>query len=138
MNITQSYLATPAGTLALTLDNGTIIKAVFIDNPPQEASCNYIFHVPALLLQGTEFQIKVWQATQKIPAGKTASYKNIATAIGHPGSWRAVANALASNKIAYFVPCHRIISSNGNLGGYKWGTERKAVLIAHEKTKINA
>lgn len=134
MNITQAYYATPAGTLALTLDNGTIIKAVFIDNPPQEPSCDYISHTPSLREQGTEFQIKVWRATQQIPAGKTASYKDIASAIGHSGSWRAVAKALAANKIAYFIPCHRIVKSDGKMSGYKWGIERKRILLESEKT----
>lgn len=136
MNINQTYHTTPAGTLELTLNNGNIIQALFTDNPPQECSDNHIFPIPPLLLQGTAFQIKVWKATQQIPTGATASYKDIAQNIGNSRSWRAVANALNQNKIAYFIPCHRVIQSNGKLGGYRWGIERKKTLLTLERNSI--
>ncbi len=78
---------------------------------------------------GTEFQIKVWKEISKIPKGKTKSYKEIAIAIGKPKSFRAVANACGKNPYPIEIPCHRVIKSNGELGGYsaKGGlkTERK-------------
>jgi AraC family transcriptional regulator of adaptative response/methylated-DNA-[protein]-cysteine methyltransferase len=70
---------------------------------------------------------------QKIPLGKTASYSEIATALGQPKAVRAVAQACAANKLALIVPCHRVIRSDGDLGGYRWGLERKRALLARER-----
>ncbi len=72
-------------------------------------------------LKGTEFQIKVWMELMKIPTGETRSYKEVAEAIGHPNSSRAVANACASNPHQVIIPCHRVIRSDGGLGGYSGG-----------------
>ncbi|HJL54826.1 MAG: methylated-DNA--[protein]-cysteine S-methyltransferase [Candidatus Thalassarchaeaceae archaeon] len=72
-------------------------------------------------LKGTEFQIKVWMELMKIPTGETRSYKEVAEAIGHPNSSRAVANACASNPHPVIIPCHRVIRSDGGLGGYSGG-----------------
>lgn len=85
-----------------------------------------------LILVGTDFQIKVWLATLQIPSGKTSTYQEIAQIINHPRSWRAVANALGQNKIAYFIPCHRVIQKSGKLGGYKWGIKTKLALLKSE------
>ncbi len=84
-------------------------------------------------IQGTAFQAQVWRALQKIPLGKTASYTEIAAALGQPKAVRAVAQACAANKIALLVPCHRVIRSDGDLGGYRWGLERKRALLARER-----
>jgi AraC family transcriptional regulator of adaptative response/methylated-DNA-[protein]-cysteine methyltransferase len=84
-------------------------------------------------IQGTAFQARVWRALQKIPLGKTASYTEIAAALGQPKAVRAVAQACASNKLALLVPCHRVIRSDGDLGGYRWGLERKRALLARER-----
>ena len=84
-------------------------------------------------IQGTAFQARVWRALQKIPLGKTASYAEIAAALGQPKAVRAVAQACASNKLALLVPCHRVIRSDGDLGGYRWGLERKRALHARER-----
>ena len=86
-----------------------------------------------LLLNGTDFQKKVWNALINIPYGKTVSYKDIAKAIGNEKSARAVGNANNKNKIAIIVPCHRVIGSNGLLTGYAGGIWRKEWLINHEK-----
>ena len=128
MHTIKQY-ATPAGTIELTIENNKLTQAVFVDTPSNQ---EYITTPPALLLQGTPFQIKVWQAAQKIPSGVTVTYKELAVTIGHPASWRAVANALANNKISYFIPCHRIIGSTGKLAGYRWGIERKKLLLEAE------
>lgn len=81
---------------------------------------------------GTEFQKSVWTALQKIPYGKTKSYSDIAEMIGKPKAVRAVANACGANKIAIIIPCHRVISKNGSIGGYYWGPEIKKILLKLE------
>ena len=85
-------------------------------------------------LEGTEFQIAVWKELLKIPKGKTKTYKEIAVAIGRPKSSRAVANACAQNPYAPDVPCHRVVRSDGSLGGYsaEGGIERKRHLLEME------
>ncbi len=83
-------------------------------------------------LRGTEFQRTVWQALREIPAGSTASYTDIAIRIGLPKSVRAVAQACAANSLAVIVPCHRVVRSDGQLSGYRWGVERKRALLDRE------
>ena len=85
-------------------------------------------------LEGTDFQIAVWKELLKIPAGSTKTYKEIAVAIEKPNSSRAVANACAQNPYAPEVPCHRVIRSDGSLGGYsaEGGIERKRQLLEME------
>lgn len=85
-----------------------------------------------LNLKGTSFQLTVWQALQTIPYGQTATYQDIANKIGQPNAVRAVANAVGANPIAILIPCHRVIRSDGSLGGYKWGVENKKYLIELE------
>lgn len=83
-------------------------------------------------IRGTAFQHRVWEALRKIPAGSTASYAEIAAAIGAPKATRAVAQACASNKIAVAIPCHRVVRSDGSLSGYRGGVHRKRALLAKE------
>ena len=87
-------------------------------------------------LEGTRFQILVWKELLKIPAGQTKTYKEIAVAIGKPNSSRAVANACAQNPYAPEVPCHRVIRSDGSLGGYSadGGIKRKQKLLDIESS----
>jgi len=84
-------------------------------------------------IQGTDFQRKVWASLIDIPLGKTVSYKDIATKIGNPNAVRAVANACGANKIPILIPCHRVIASDGSLGGYSGGggidTKRKLLVF---------
>src|SRR5262249_22947916 len=84
-------------------------------------------------VRATAFQLKVWKYLQSIPYGEVRSYSEVAHAIGHPMATRAVAQACAANKVAIVVPCHRVIRSGGELGGYRWGLERKRVLIDQER-----
>jgi AraC family transcriptional regulator of adaptative response/methylated-DNA-[protein]-cysteine methyltransferase len=84
-------------------------------------------------IQGTAFQARVWRALQKIPLGKTATYSEIAAKLGQPRAVRAVAQACAANKVALLVPCHRVVRADGELGGYRWGVERKRALLARER-----
>ncbi|SCU89075.1 fused DNA-binding transcriptional dual regulator; O6-methylguanine-DNA methyltransferase [Cupriavidus necator] len=83
-------------------------------------------------VRGTAFQQRVWQALQDIPAGSTASYAEIAARIGAPRAVRAVAQACAANHLAVAIPCHRVVRSDGNLSGYRWGVARKRELLERE------
>jgi AraC family transcriptional regulator, regulatory protein of adaptative response / methylated-DNA-[protein]-cysteine methyltransferase len=83
-------------------------------------------------IRATAFQQQVWRALQAIPVGSTRSYGEVAAAIGRPTAARAVARACASNPVALVIPCHRVIREDGNLGGYRWGLERKERLLAQE------
>lgn len=84
-------------------------------------------------IRGTAFQRRVWEALRKIPAGKTATYSEIANRIGAPKSVRAVANACGKNRIAVAIPCHRVVRTDGSLSGYRWGVERKRNLLERER-----
>ncbi|MGE1091991.1 bifunctional DNA-binding transcriptional regulator/O6-methylguanine-DNA methyltransferase Ada [Pseudomonas zeae] len=83
-------------------------------------------------VRGTAFQERVWQALREIPLGSTASYAEIAQRIGAPTSMRAVAQACGANRLAVAIPCHRVVRSDGNLSGYRWGVERKRQLLERE------
>jgi AraC family transcriptional regulator of adaptative response/methylated-DNA-[protein]-cysteine methyltransferase len=84
-------------------------------------------------IRGTAFQRRVWEALQKIPLGEIATYQDIARRLGMPRAVRAVANACAANPVALVVPCHRVVRTDGKLGGYRWGLERKQALLKGEK-----
>ena len=99
-----AFLAEPAAALALPLD-----------------------------LRGTAFQRRVWEALQRIPLGETRTYAQMAAAIGAPRAVRAVARACAQNHVALAVPCHRVVGSDGDLTGYRWGVPRKRALLAKEE-----
>jgi len=88
-----------------------------------------------LHLKGTPFQIKVWNALLQIPAGSLKSYLDIANDIGDAHASRAVGTAIGNNPIAYLIPCHRVITSSGNLGGYHWGIDRKTAMIGWEASR---
>ena len=88
-----------------------------------------------LLLKGSPFKLKVWQALLDIPEGQLARYSDIAEAIDKPKAVRAVASAIANNSIAYLIPCHRVIRNTGILNDYRWGKERKAAMIAREQSQ---
>jgi AraC family transcriptional regulator of adaptative response/methylated-DNA-[protein]-cysteine methyltransferase len=83
-------------------------------------------------VQGSPFQLKVWKALLQIPFGKLTNYKNIADQIEQPNASRAVGTAIGKNPIAYLIPCHRVVQTNGQLGGYMWGTKRKTAIIKWE------
>ena len=84
-------------------------------------------------VQASAFQWKVWRELQRIPLGQTRSYSEIAEAIGSPRAVRAVASACANNRVALLIPCHRVIRQSGDLGGYRWGLERKRKLLEKER-----
>ncbi|EMI66258.1 bifunctional helix-turn-helix domain-containing protein/methylated-DNA--[protein]-cysteine S-methyltransferase [Leptospira noguchii] len=89
-----------------------------------------------LHLKGTEFQIKVWEALLKIPEGQLSSYSDIADWIGQKNASRAVGTAIGKNPIGYLIPCHRVIKSTGEIGEYRWGSERKMAMIGWETSKV--
>lgn len=105
-----------------------LLRAVsrFIENP-----AGGLDH--PLDIQGSAFEQRVWAALRAIPAGRTASYSEIARRIGAPKAVRAVARACASNRIAVAIPCHRVVGQQGALTGYRWGIERKAALLERER-----
>jgi AraC family transcriptional regulator of adaptative response/methylated-DNA-[protein]-cysteine methyltransferase len=117
-------------------------KATLVDAP--EALSSALERVVALVeepkegldlpldIRGTAFQERVWQALRRIPVGATRSYTEIAKSIGHPTAQRAVAQACGANPIAVAIPCHRVVASDGSLGGYHFGTKRKKALLAKE------
>jgi AraC family transcriptional regulator, regulatory protein of adaptative response / methylated-DNA-[protein]-cysteine methyltransferase len=88
---------------------------------------------PPLDISGTPFQWQVWDALRRIPAGETRSYQAIAKGLGRPTGARAVARACASNRLALVIPCHRAVREDGELGGYRWGLDRKRKLLDQER-----
>ena len=90
-----------------------------------------------LHLRGTRFQIKVWESLLKIPTGGLSTYGDIAKKTGNPKAARAVGTAIGANPIAFLIPCHRVIQSNGKFGGYMWGAEKKMAIIGWEAAKTN-
>jgi AraC family transcriptional regulator of adaptative response/methylated-DNA-[protein]-cysteine methyltransferase len=89
-----------------------------------------------VLVKGTNFQTKVWQALLRIPAGHLASYEDVARVVCSRDAARAVGAAVAANPVAYLIPCHRVIRTTGALGGYHWGTERKRAMLAWEAGRV--
>ena len=89
----------------------------------------------SLHVSGTNFQISVWKALLQIPPATVASYSQVATAIGHPKSARAVGLAVGANPVAFLIPCHRVIQQSGKLGGYHWGETRKQAIHAWESAR---
>jgi len=90
-----------------------------------------------LHIKGTDFQIKVWNTLLEIPFGELSNYGKIAQKIGNSQASRAVGTAIGSNPIAFLIPCHRVVQASGKLGGFKWGLERKATIIAWEANYLD-
>ncbi len=122
----------------------TFPRAEFIEN--QEDTSVFINQIfvetdhkspLTLLVRGTNFQIKVWEALLKIPSGKLACYEDIAKLIEQPTAQRAVGTAIGSNHIAYLIPCHRVIQKVGTTGNYRWGEYRKKAILGWESSRAN-
>lgn len=107
-----------------------------LDQAFQYGRPGHALHKPALMLQGTAFQLKVWQALRGIPFGEVRTYGALAESLGHPGAARAVGTAIAANQLAYVIPCHRVIRASGDSGQYRWGAERKAQMLAWETRQL--
>ena len=84
-------------------------------------------------LRGTAFQVRVWEALRRIPPGETRSYAQLAAMIDAPKAVRAVARSCATNPVSLAVPCHRVVGSDGDLTGYRWGVPRKREMLARER-----
>ncbi len=122
--------------LAATWPEATLVedgKATrpFADAMTSVASGDEIPAIP-LLVRGTNFQIKVWQALLQVPPGQLIAYEDLAALIGQPTATRAVASAVARNRIGYLIPCHRVLRKSGAVGGYRWGPARNAAIVAWE------
>ena len=109
------------------------VRAVlrFLDEPREALSL-------PLDLRGTAFQLRVWQALCRIPPGETRSYAELAAMMGNPGAARAVARSCATNPVSLAVPCHRVVGSDGDLTGYRWGVPRKRALLERERAARTA
>ena len=94
----------------------------------------HAFDLP-LALEGTAFQRRVYEELKQIPAGETRTYSEIAKKVGGESGRRAVARACGTNSVAVFIPCHRVVRSDGGMGGYRWGVDRKQDLLARERQK---
>jgi len=90
-----------------------------------------------LHLKGTDFQLKVWETLLKIPMGGVTTYGSIAKKIDHANASRAVGSAIGHNPVAYLIPCHRVIQSSGEFGGYMWGPTRKSAILGWESARTN-
>lgn len=135
----------PAGRAeALTRLRQTWEQALFTEDAAGVAFCaNQVFQAEKngsgkplhLLLRGTNFQIKVWEALLHIPAGQVMSYDDVAARIGTPGAQRAVGTAIGQNALGYLIPCHRVIQKIGTTGQYRWGALRKRAMLGWEAAR---
>lgn len=112
------------------------------DNSLTKSVAQKLFYEPLqnhnfnLFLKGTPFQIKVWEALLKIPFGSVTSYSSIASVIGNNSAMRAVGSAVGANPVAFLIPCHRVIRTEGVIGNYHWGSERKSAMLGWERAKV--
>lgn len=120
----------PAATLVA--DQGATRGAAALAFPPPGSSptAGLTLHV-----KGTNFQLKVWRALLEIPTGSVTTYGALAAAVGDANASRAVGSAVGSNPVSYLIPCHRVIRSTGELGGYAWGPDRKRTMLALETSR---
>ncbi len=168
LNIAYGIHASPFGYCLLALTHRGLCKLSFFDEPDEgdnivvelraewpdavitrdqsatEKISHQIFSAAdykqtlSLLLKGSPFQIKVWEALLKIPEGSVFSYQQLASVMGRTSSVRAVASAIAQNSIGYLIPCHRVIRSTGVLNNYRWGDVRKAAIIGWEGCRFTS
>ena len=145
--MSKHHYKSPSGWIEIEAANNAISKLIFCDapeiihksdNPALQQCCSELEEYFAgkrkkfdieINFEGTPFQHKVWQELLKIPYGKTISYADLAKAVKNPKACRAVGSANGKNPIAVIIPCHRVIASNGSLGGYAYGLEVKKHLL---------
>ena len=160
MNTEHGWVDTPLGTLYFEVADGALREAGFVDIWARDTRDGCADDTPELSvaagairdalsayfdgdvcaldrievnLSGTPFQREVWQAIREIPAGRTASYSQIARAVGRPAAVRAVGTATGRNPAGIAVPCHRVVRADGSLGGYGGGLDRKQWFLDHER-----
>jgi methylated-DNA-[protein]-cysteine S-methyltransferase len=154
MAVSYKIINTPVGKLTLVADEENLCgvffgeKAQGVNHPmhpilkqTQTQLDEYfrgqrkVFDLP-LKMKGTDFQRKVWKSLRTIPYGETQSYLQLARKTGSPRAYRAVGSANGKNPISIIVPCHRVIASDGKLGGFGGGLQAKAFLLGHEKALL--
>jgi len=116
---------------------GFFVKSIFKEKLPKERQMQLPSGKLHLLVKGTRFQVKVWEALLRIPEGAVTSYSEIARHIKNPNAVRAVGTAIGSNPVAYLIPCHRVIRGSGIIGDYKWGSARKKSILGLEMAKAS-
>lgn len=159
-NMVYGIASSPFGTVVIGLFDGKVAKLSFIDKVSKAAGeihktwpkanlirddekivplAKKIFvkskakkNIP-FVIHGTPFQLRVWKAMMAIPFGQTKSYKDIAKAVGAPNAFRAVGTACGKNPIGMLIPCHRVLASDGSLGGFGWGLKRKQQMLDWEQ-----
>lgn len=148
----QRKLSTPTGDLFLVASD-TGLRQIFWDEQPVAMGRNEILDTAAAELaeyfagarkefsvplepEGTDFQRRVWRELQKIPYGKTISYRELAKRVGKEKAFRAVGTANGRNPLCIIIPCHRVIAADGTLGGYSGGLEKKVSLLEIEGVKL--
>lgn len=157
VHITYGFGQTPFGEALIGFTDKGICYLGFIDNNKKEIfqrfnelwenanlifdeklACEYLENIFVknqkypLLVKGTNLQINVWKALLNLPNGIVATYSDIANYLNKPKAVRAIASAIGRNHIGYLIPCHRVIAKSGAMSGYRWGIERKKILIAYE------
>lgn len=133
----MSFVDEDKQTEGMALMTKRFAGALFVADTQKVASIATEIFKPSpavhTMTRGTPFQLKVWKALQEIPFGSTVSYSQVAQMIGHPTAVRAAASAVAHNPISVLIPCHRVITKNGKIHQYAYGTERKKALIDYER-----
>lgn len=127
---------TPIGKMTVMSGNSTLLKKYQKNIKNYFSKKKYDMDFADFDIEGTPFQKKVLEVLFSVPYGETISYKELAKYAGKPKAIRAVANVVASNKHYIFIPCHRVVASDGTLGGYGAGFKRKAWLLRHESGRI--
>lgn len=166
LSISYSFAESPFGNIIVASTQKGICHMAFLDNKNEafaklkerfphanynqivdNAQQNALFifqkdwtklHQIKLHLNGTPFQLKVWETLLKVPMGSLATYGSIAKEIEKPKASRAIGTAIGKNPVAFLIPCHRVIQSTGNSGGYMWGSVRKSAMIGWEAAKNNS
>lgn len=118
---------------ATVSENYQALEAIIANIAKRIENSHECSTIPEIDMQGTPFQLAVWNELRKIPTGTTVTYTDIASRLNNPQAVRAVASAIASNKIAVLVPCHRVVRKGGEISGYRWGVERKRKLLQCER-----
>lgn len=134
--VTYDHKKSEFGSYIVIIEGGNIVDLYFSEKKPKGNQVVIDIEKYKIAPQGTDFQKKVWNALLKIPKGKTVTYSELAKKIGAPKAVRAVASAVAKNKIALLIPCHRVVPKTGGVGKYRWGSERKRMIIHAEKNSI--
>ncbi len=132
--IDELYQQWPNGTFEVNSEQAQEYSDTIFSVEPDKKLARGKIH---LVLKGTNFQVKVWEAMINTHSGQQLSYSQVAQLMGSPKASRAVGTALANNTIGYLIPCHRVIKSNGELGNYRWRFERKVAMLAWESAAQN-